>query len=153
MSEITYYIKDGRKYVPIKYYDDACMNSVKEGCTLIVKDKGSKMIRSDVDPAYAPYLAASLSIQCKIATTLVRASESRPHKKDLSEEERTDWEEFMKKHGESFRYLEYPSGYEIVETMLKELGTRLVKAHENPAVNEAWEHYKFMVGLTLKEDE
>jgi hypothetical protein len=152
MSEITYYVKEGRKYVPIKYYDETIMRAIPMGATLIVKESNSKMTRFNVEPKYAPYLAATIAIESKISTSLVRASESRPHSthsKSLTEDAQKDWETFIKKYGEQFRYIEYPSAQEVVGTMFKELTKKVMVAHKNPAVLEAWNHYQFVMALAL----
>ena len=152
MAETIYYVKEGKKYVPVSYYDSDMMSALPAGATLIVKEDGCTMYRRKVDINSASFLAAAVSLEHDIGMALVRASEARPHRKELTQEQHDDWDAFMKKHGESFRWIEYPSGQEVAAHMLSTLQKRLEAAHENPAVKEAWDHYRMMVGLTLKEE-
>jgi hypothetical protein len=50
-----------------------------------------------------------------------KAGEARPQKTKLTEEEHKDWQAFIKKHGESFNMLCYPSLQEITEKIIDEL--------------------------------
>lgn len=151
--ETVYYVKEGRKYKPVSYYDSSVLDSVPEGATLIVKQKGCRMQRSKIETAYAPFLAAMLSVEPAVSSGIVKASEAYPHSsRPLTESQHADWTKFIKKHGEAFRYLAYPSARDIAESAMAELKKHVDKAHSNPAVQEAWEHYKFLVALSLSED-
>ena len=149
MSETVYYKKEGRKFVPVCYYDN-CMDSITEGATLIVKQKNLTMRKSNVDVAFAPALAAAMAIKESLSTVLVRSSEARPHRGALSAEQLADWQSFISKYGDDFRYIEYPSAYESVESAVAFLAEQVAVAHKNSAVEEAWNHYKLLVALTLE---
>jgi len=150
MSEIVYYKKDGRKFVPVAYYDSAVCDSIQEGATLIVKQKNLTMRRHRVDIDYAPMLAAAMATKESISNVLIKASEARPHRKALTAEQLADWQSLMDKHGDDFMYIEYPSAYEAVESAVAFLADQVVDAHKNEAVLEAWNHYKLLVALTLE---
>ena len=80
MAEIVYYKKEGRKFVPVSYYDSAVCDSIQEGATLIVKQKNLTMRRHAVDINYAPMLAAAMATKESISNVLIKASEARPQK-------------------------------------------------------------------------
>ena len=151
MAETVYYKKEGRKFVPVSYYDSKMCDAVTEGATLIVKQKNLTMRRRNVDIDYAPILAATMATKESLSNTLIKASEARPHRKQLTEEELADWQSLIDKHGDNFQYIEYPSAYESVEAALEFLAKQVVTAHKNEAVLEAWNHYKLLVALTLEE--
>lgn len=149
--ETVFYTKQGRKYVPVSYYDHEVMESIPLGATLIVKNNNCMSRRSRIDPAYAPMLAVGIAMQDSMAKVISLESEARPQSTLLTEEQRKDWAEFIRKHGEEFRTLMYPGAYDSIQAGLQFLSQKVAAAHENPAAKEAWEHYKFTVALTLKQ--
>lgn len=150
MAEIVYYKKEGKKFVPVSYYDSGVMDGVGEGATLVVKQKNLTMRRHNVDIAFAPMLAAAMATKDAVASVLIKASEARPHCKALTTEQLADWQSLMDKHGDDFMYIEYPSAYESIESAVTFLADQVVTAHTNEAVLEAWNHYKLLVALTLE---
>lgn len=151
MAETVFYKKEGRKFIPVTYYDDSVLSeAMPEGATLIVKQKNLTMTRRNVDIDYAPMLAAAMATKESLSTTLVKSSEVRPHRKALTKEQLAEWQAIMDKHGDDFRYIEYPSAYESVEAAVAFLADQVVTAHKNQAVSEAWNHYKLLVALTLE---
>lgn len=150
--ETVFYTKQGRKYVPVNYYNNEAMDSIPLGATLIVKSNNCMSRRSKIDPAYAPMLAAGIAMHDSMAKVISQASEARPQKTPLTEEQRQDWLKFIRKYGEEFRTLMYPSAHDSIQAGLQFLSQQVANAHENPAVKEAWQHYKFTVALTLKQE-
>lgn len=150
MAETVFYKKEGRKFVPVSYYDSAVRDSFEEGATLIVKQKNLTMRRHVVDIDYAPMLAAAMATKESISTVLCKASEARHRGQALTAEQLADWQSLMDKHGDDFRYIEYPSAYESVEAAVAFLADQVVDAHKNESVLEAWNHYKLLVALTLE---
>lgn len=128
------------------------MDGFRVGSTLVVVTKNGTSRRQIIDPSYAPLLAAMLSARGAMTDALLKASEARPTSQPLTEEQRNDWMAFIAKHGEAFRVLTYQSSYDIIESGLAELGNIVNQAHANPAVQEAWEHYKFLVALANTEE-
>lgn len=151
MAEEVFYKKEGRKYVPVSYYDSNALSGVPQGATLIVKQGNLTMRKYAVDIESAPLVAAVMSLQDRVSNEIHRQSEARPHTKQLTEQERDDWQKLIDTHGESFRYMEYASCREIAENLLTELQKDIELAHTNPTVKEAFEHYKFLLALTVKE--
>jgi hypothetical protein len=151
MAEEVFYKKEGRKYVPVSYYDSNALNGVPQGATLIVKQGHLTMRKYDVDIESAPLVAAVMSMQDRVSSAIHKETEARPHTRQLTEQERDDWQKLIDKHGELFRYMEYASCREIAENLLTELQKDVEKAHTNPSVKEAFEHYKFLLALTVKE--
>ena len=53
-----YYEKVGRKYVPVYEYDQTLMDSFPKGTHIIMCYPGGQSTRYNIDPAYAPMIAA-----------------------------------------------------------------------------------------------
>ncbi len=151
MAEEVYYKKVGRKYVPVSYYDSTIMDGVPEGATLIVKQKNLTMRRYNVDIDTAPLMAAMMSLTEQVSKEVYKTSEARPHTRSLTDAQQKAWKRFIKKYGETFRFLEYPSCREIADNIAERFAKEVEQAHTNPAVKEAYEHYKFLLALTVKE--
>ena len=54
----------------------------------------------------------------KLINIIRKACEASPNKTPLSSEEKKDWDKFIKKHGESFNTLHYPSFQENAEKII-----------------------------------
>lgn len=151
MAEEIYYKKVGEEYVPVSYYDSKVMDGIPEGATLIVKQKNLTMRRYNVDIDTAPLMAAMLCLTEQVSNEVYKTSEARPHIRSLTDAQHKAWKRFIKKYGEAFRFLEYPSCREIAENIAKRFAEEVDQVHTNPAVKEAYEHYKFLLALTIKE--
>lgn len=115
-SEILYK-KVGRKYVPVG--DPWAYDGLRAGWWLVKVSDGCTSIRSCVRPATAELQAAIKDKADQIVDIVRKAGEARPQHSPLTEEQRRDWNAFIKKHGEQFNTLEYPSIQENAENILK----------------------------------
>jgi hypothetical protein len=53
-----YYLKEGRKYIPVSEYDSDLLDSFPKGTHIVMCYPGGKSTRYGIDPAYAPMIAA-----------------------------------------------------------------------------------------------
>lgn len=113
----TLYKKVGRKYVPVN--DPWAYDGLREGWWLVKVSSGCTSIRAAVYPAKAELQAAIKDKEDQIVDVIRKASEARPKSNSLTKEQKNDWEAFIKKHGNSFNTLEYPSIQENAENILK----------------------------------
>ena len=58
MTKKVYYEKRGRRYVPVAEYDGDFMDSYTHGTHLLMVYPGGQSRRYNIDPAYAPMIAA-----------------------------------------------------------------------------------------------
>ena len=110
------YRKVGKKFVPVN--DPYAYDGLREGFWLIKIDKGCTSIRQQIYPDKAPLTAAARLVEDKLIDIIRKVSEARPAKTALTHEQKKDWETFIKKHGESFSTLSYPSVQENAEKII-----------------------------------
>jgi hypothetical protein len=110
------YRKVGKKFVPVN--DPYAYDGLRNGFWLIQIKDGSTSIRQQIYPDKAPLTAAARELEDKLIDIIRKASEARPNKTPLTEEEKKDWDKFIKKHGDSFNTLHYPSMQENAEKII-----------------------------------
>lgn len=113
------YRKVGKKFVPVN--DPYAYDGLRNGFWLIQIKDGSTSIRQEIYPDKAAIHAAARLMEDKLVDIIRKAGEARPNKIALSAEEKKDWDAFIKKHGESFSTLSYPSIQENAEKIVKAL--------------------------------
>ncbi len=113
------YRKQGKRYIQVT--DDNSYFGLQEGYWLVKIAPGCTSIRQCVYPDRAEIQAAAHNKQDKLMDIIRKAGEARPQKVQLTKEEHKDWQAFIKKHGESFHILCYPSLQEVTEKIIDEL--------------------------------
>lgn len=113
------YRKVGKKFVPAN--DPYAYDGLRNGFWLIQVKDGSTSIRQEIYPDKASLHAAARLMEDKLVDIIRKAGEARPNKTPLSPEEKKDWDAFIKKHGDSFNTLFYPSLQENAEKIVKTL--------------------------------
>jgi hypothetical protein len=113
------YRKVGKKFVPVN--DPYACDGLRNGWWLIQIKDGSTSIRQEIYPDKASVHAAAREMEDKLVDIIRKAGEARPNKTMLTAEEKKDWDAFIKKHGESFSSLYYPSMQENAENIVKAL--------------------------------
>ena len=152
MSETTFYKKEGRKYVPVSYYDSEVMDAIPEGAHLIVKRKGADSRRYNVDPALAPLVAAGIYAKDKMTTAIMQASELRTPKgqQPLTPEQSEAWNNLAKSFGKEMYTLEWPSYAEVAESGVKALQDEAEKLLAHPSVRAAYDHFLLTAKLAYE---
>lgn len=118
-KEQILYRKKGRKYVSAT--DPWAYNGLRNGWWLIKVQDNSTSIREQVFPDKTELDAAARDLEDRLVTIIREASRARPNKVPLNPDEKRDWEWFIKKHGESFSTLAYPSFQENAEKIVRVL--------------------------------
>jgi hypothetical protein len=113
------YRKQGKRY--IQATDSNSYFGLQEGYWLVKIAPGCTSIRQCVYPDKAEIQAAAHNKQDKLMDIIRKAGEARPNPIKLTEEEHKDWTVFIKKHGDSFNALCYPSLQEVTEKIIDEL--------------------------------
>jgi hypothetical protein len=100
MTKKIYYERVGRKYVPVKEYDPNLMDSFPAGTHMVVCHPGGRSYRYNIDPAYAPMIAAGRVAEDAISKAVVKASEMRPQRTPLTPGQKKAWEKLAKDFGD-----------------------------------------------------
>lgn len=145
-----FYKKVGRRYVPVREYDDKFMDAFPKGAHLVICYPGGQSTRYNINPAYAPMIAAGRVAEDKISEALRKASDLRPANKEikLTEEQLLCWKALSKSFGEENHALQWPSAREACHEAVKAMTEEAEKLLSVPAVRKAYEHFLFLAELT-----
>jgi hypothetical protein len=113
------YRKVGKKFIPDN--DPYAYDGLRNGFWLIHIKDGSTSIRQAIYPDKAHISAAARVMEDKLVEIIRKAGEARPTKTPLTQEQKKDWDKFIKKHGEAFNMLTYPSIQENAEKIVAAL--------------------------------
>ena len=157
MSEkITYYQKIGRRYKPVYEYDQKLTDSLPKGTHLIQCYPGGQSTRYNINPAYAPMIAAGRVAEDRISEVIRKATDLRPANKEtkLTEEQLRCWKALNKAFGNERHALQWPSAREACEEAVKAMQIEAEKLLTVPSVRKAYEHFLLVAELTKdKNDE
>lgn len=148
-----YYVKEGRKYVPVAEYNDELMDSFTKGNHLVMVYPGGTSRRFNIDPNYAAMIAAGRVAEDTISKAVVKASEMRPHRSPITQEQKEAWDNLTKAFGDERYYIELPSAREIAEEAVKSMCVEAEKLMTNPTVKKAYEHFMLVCELTKEHNE
>jgi hypothetical protein len=147
-----YYIKEGRRYVPVSEYDSDLLDSFHKGSHIVMSYPGGSSRRYNIDPAFGPMIAAGRYAEDAISKELMRASDMRPKETPLTQEQKDAWEHLIKVFGPSARMLEWPSAREVCEAGVNAMQTEADKMLTNPAVKKAWDYFMMVWALTKEQE-
>ncbi len=151
MTEKTiFYKKVGRRYMPVYEYDQTLMDAFPKGAHLVICYPGGQSTRYNVNPAYAPMIAAGRVAEDAISSALMKASDLRPtnKQKELTPEQLRCWKALSKAFGVENHALQWPSAREACEEAVKAMSVEAEKLLTVPAVRKAYEHFLFVAELT-----
>ena len=153
----VYYEKVGSRYVPVAEYDSEFYSSFSKGTHLVISYPGGKSIRHNIDPAYAPMIAAGRLAEDAIANAIVNASEMRQNsnggKTPLTPAQEAAWKNLIKEFGDSARQLEWPTAADIARAAVAAMQEEAAKLLKNPAAQESYDHFLTICKLTKEQDE
>ena len=113
------YRKVGAKFVAVN--DPYAYEGLRNGFWLVHIKDGCTSIRQQVSPDNSRVTAAARLLEDKLVDIIRKACEARPSTTSLTAEEKKDWDKFIKKHGNSFNTLHYPSFQENAEKIIEAL--------------------------------
>lgn len=151
MTKKIYYEKVGNRYRPVYEYDQGLMDSFSKGTHLVQVYVGGSSRRYNIDPAYAPMIAAGRVAEDAISAEIMRATELRRNykmAKEMNDGQKAAWENLIKEFGEDARALEWPSAREAAESAVKAMAVEADKLLGHPAVRKAYDHFMLMCQLT-----
>ena len=144
----VFYVKEGRKYKPVSYYDSKVMDGFAVGTHIVMVYPGGSSRRYKIDPNYAAMIAAGRVAEDAVSQAIVKASEMRPHRKSITEEQRVAWDNLSKAFGDERYAVEIPSAREIAEAGVKAMQEEAERLMTNPMVRNAYERFLFIAELT-----
>jgi len=149
MSEkVIFYRKQGRRYVPVYQYDNTLMDSFPKGTHLVECYPGGQSRRFNIDPAYAPMIAAGRVARDTISERIRKASDLRPSRAPITEGQRKAWHKLSKEFGEENHALSWPSAMDVADDAVKAMQEEAEKLLTNPAVKKAYDHFILLCELT-----
>jgi hypothetical protein len=155
MTETIFYIKKGRKYIPHSTYSSEFCDSFPKGTHLVDVYPGGSSRRFNIDPAYAPMIAAGRVAEDAISKKIMEASALRvPERhKPLTPAQLKAWKALAKAFGEERYALEWCSYREAAEAGVKAMQEEAEKLLTNPTVRKAYEKFLFVAELTKEHNE
>jgi hypothetical protein len=147
-EETIFYIKKGRKYIPHSSYSSEFCDSFPKGTHLVQSYPGGSSRRFNIDPAYAPMIAAGRVAEDAITKAISAASELRPQQTPLTEGQRKAWKKLAKEFGNDLATLQINSARDIAEAGLKAMMEEADKLLTNPVVKQAYDRFLFIAELT-----
>jgi len=148
MTETIFYIKKGRRYVPHSSYSSEFCDSFPKGTHLVQSYPGGSSRRFNIDPAYAPMIAAGRVAEDAMCRAIQKASELRPQRTPITEGQRDAWNKLAKEFGNELATLQINSAHDIAEAGIKALMEEADKLLANPTVRKAYEKFLFVAELT-----
>ena len=143
----TFYVKEGRRYKPVSYYDSKVMDAFGVGTHIVMVYPGGSSRRYKIDPNHAAMIAAGRVAEDAISQAIVKASEMRPHRKPLTERQRRAWANLSKAFGDERYTVEIPSAREIAEEGVRAMQAEADRLMTNPMVRKAYERFLFIAEL------
>jgi hypothetical protein len=148
MSEVIFYIKKGRRYIPHSTYSSEFCDSFPKGTHLVDVYPGGSSRRFNIDPAYAPMIAAGRVAEDAICRAIIKASELRPQRTPITEGQRRAWRKLAKEFGDDLATLNMGCARDIAEAGIQAQMAEAEKLLANPTVRKAYEKFLFVAELT-----
>lgn len=148
MAKATFYRRQGRKYVPVTYYDSDLDNSWHEGVHLVIVEPNTTIRRFNIDPDFATTIAAASYARDAMASAVFEASKFRSAEEPLTQEQLDAWYQMEKVMGSRLHTLTSVSAYDVVDAGIEAMTKRAQHLLENPAVKRAWDNFMMVCQLT-----
>ena len=147
-EETIFYIKKGRKYIPHSTYSSEFCDSFPKGTHLVQSYPGGSSRRFNIDPAYAPMIAAGRVAEDAMCRAIQKASEMKPKSTPITEGQRKAWKKLATEFGDELATLHINSAHDIAEAGIKAMMEEADKLLTNPVVKQAYDRFLFIAELT-----
>jgi len=146
-----YYEKVGNRYKPVAEYDNDFLDSFTKGTHLVMSYPGGTSRRFNIDPAYAPMIAAGRVAEDAISKEISKASEMRPQRTPITPGQKKAWEKLAKEFGDELATLNGLCIRDCAEAGVKAMQEEANKLLTNPSVKKAYDHFLLVAELTREE--
>lgn len=143
-----YYIKEGRRYIPVSEYDSDLMDSFPKGTHIIMCYPGGQSRRYSIDPAFAPMIAAGRYAEDAVRTAIHKQSEATPKQRPITKRQKAAWEEMKAAFGDEFYSIQFSSTHDLAEAGIKAMQEEADKLMKYEAVKQAYEQFLLVCKLT-----
>lgn len=148
-----YYEKVGRKYVPVAEYDSDFLDGFPKGNHLVMCYPGGSSRRFNIDPAYAPMIAAGRVAEDAMCDAIRKASEMRPQRTPITEGQQKAWRKLAKEFGDDLATLSLGCARDIAEAGIKAQMAEADKLMKHDSVKRAFEQFLLICELTKEHNE
>ncbi len=147
-----FYKKVGRRYVPVSEYDSEYLDSFPKGNHLVMCYPGGQSCRFNIDPAYAPMIAAGRVAHDAMCDAIRRASEMRPQRTPITDQQRLAWQKLARAFGDNLATLSVNSARDIAEAGIHAIQDEADKLMDHPAVRDAYQQFQLVCKLVKEKD-
>jgi hypothetical protein len=148
-----YYVKEGRRYKPVAEYDNDLMDSFHKGNHLVMVYPGGTSRRFNIDPAYAPMIAAGRIAEDKISEAIRKASELRPQRDPLTPGQHRAWQKLAKEFGDELCMLQGAASRDIAEAGVQAMQEEAISLMKHDSVRSAYEQFMLVCALAKSQHE
>ena len=143
-----YYVKQGRRYVPVAEYDNELMDSFHKGNHLVMVYPGGTSRRFNIEPALAPMIAAGRFAEDAVCTAMMKASELKPQRTPITPKQQKAWRALADAFGDELCTLSGASVRECAEAGVNAMQAEADKLMQNEGVRQAYEQFLLVCELT-----
>jgi hypothetical protein len=147
-----YYVKEGRRYKPVSEYDSDLVDSFHRGTHLVMVYPGGSSRRYNIDPAYAPMIAAGRYAEDAICRAMLTASELRPQRTPITLAQQRAWKKLAKEMGDELCTLTGLSVRDCAEAGVQAMQAEALQLMQHPAVRDAYEQFQLVCKLVKEKD-
>lgn len=149
----TLYKKVGRRYEPVAEYSNEVLDSFPRGTHLVMCYPGGQSRRFNIDPAYAPMIAAGRVAEDAICRAISKAAELRPQRAPLTKRQKKAWNELAEAFGDELCTLQGLSIHDCAEAGVLAMQAEVDKLMNNESVRQAYEHFLLLCELSKNKTE
>jgi hypothetical protein len=142
-----YYEKVGRRYVPVAEYNSDFLDRFPQGNHLVMCYPGGVSRRFNIDPNYAVMIAAGRVAGDAMCEAIRQASEMRPQKTMVTEQQRLAWAKLARAFGDDLATLSIGSARDIAEAGIAAMVKEAAELMTHPAVRDAYEQLQTVCEL------
>ena len=146
-----FYEKVGNRYKPVKEYDSELMDAFYKGTHIVVCRPGIKSYSYNIDPMFAPMLAAGKYAEDDMSSAIVEGLMVRPKTIPTTERQRELWTELKNSFADQDFVIHSASAYAAAKAGIKALEQEVEKMLEVPAVKLAYDHFMMVWQLTKEQ--
>lgn len=144
MTKKLFYIKEGRRYVPVSEYDSELLDAFPKGTHIVMSYPGGSSRRFNIDPNYAAMIAAGRVAEDAMCRAMSKASELRPARTPITPGQKKAWEKLAKEFGDELCTLHGQSIHDVVEAGVKAMQVEADELMKHESVRKAYDHFFLM---------
>lgn len=153
MTKKIYYEKVGRRYRPVAEYDSELLSAHPKGNHVVMCYPGGRSTIYDIDPAFAPMIAAGRYAALAIADNIVEASKFKPSKTPVTKEQQVAWKNLEQAFGNDMYAIHLASARDLADAGVAAMQQEAAKLLKNPAVQAAYDHFMLLCKLAKDSEE